>query len=103
GFSSNFYAVHKGKLRTAKGNVLSGIARKILLTVAPEVIKVSFQPIRIEDVPSLDEAMLTSSSRGIVPIVRIDEHFIGTGKPGPITQELWRCYQRWVEDHLEKI
>jgi branched-chain amino acid aminotransferase len=103
GFSSNFYAVHKGKLRTAKGNVLSGIARKILLTVAPEVIEVSFQPIRIEDVPSLDEAMLTSSSRGIVPIVRIDEHFIGTGKPGPITQELWRCYQRWVEDHLEKI
>jgi branched-chain amino acid aminotransferase len=103
GFSSNFYAVTKGTLRTAEASVLSGIARKILLTVAAGLVEISFESVRLDEVRSLDEAMLTSSSRGIVPIIRIDEHTIGKGEPGPITGELWRRYQLWVEEHSEGI
>lgn len=103
GFSSNFYAITDGRLRTAQDIVLSGIARKILLTVAKGLIEVSYDPIRREDVALVDEAMLTSSSRGIVPIVQIDDHIIGYGMPGPITLELWQRYQAWVEEHLDKI
>jgi branched-chain amino acid aminotransferase len=103
GFSSNFYAVTDGILRTAQDVVLSGIARKILLKVTEGLIEVSYDPIRREDVALIDEAMLSSSSRGIVPIVRIDDHIIGNGTPGPIALELWQCYQAWVEEHLVKI
>lgn len=103
GFSSNFYAISREELYTATDIVLAGIARRILLTVAEGFIAVTFDPVRREQVPSFDEALLTSSSRGVVPIVRIDEHIIGKGEPGPVTQELWRRYQRWVEAHLEKI
>lgn len=103
GLSSNFYAVVKGKLRTARGTVLAGVARMILLKVAEGLVEISFEPVRLDELNALDEAMLTSSSRGILPIVRIDQDIIGTGEPGPVAQELWRRYQRWVEQNLEKI
>ncbi len=103
GFSSNFYAVLGGKLRTAERTVLSGIGRMILLNVAEGLINVEYEPVELGELPELNEAMLTSSSRGILPIVKIDEHTIGSGSPGPITRELWRRYQGWVEAHLEEI
>ena len=103
GFSSNFYAIYEGDLHTARDVVLSGIARQILLIVADSIISVSFDPVRREQVASFDEAFITSSSRGVVPLAKIDQHIIGEGVPGPVTQTLWQRYQRWVEDHLEKI
>jgi branched-subunit amino acid aminotransferase/4-amino-4-deoxychorismate lyase len=103
GFSSNFYAVLAGELRTAKDVVLSGIARKILLHAADGLIAVSFDPINRSELSVLEEALLTSSSRGILAIVKIDKHIIGSGEPGPITQELWRRYQAWVQEHLQEI
>ena len=30
----------------------------------------------------------TSTTREIVPVVRVDRHVVGTGKPGPVTQRL---------------
>jgi branched-chain amino acid aminotransferase len=103
GFSSNFYAIIDGRLRTAKGTVLSGIGRMILLTVAEGFIKTEYEPINVSNLSALDEALITSSSRGIVPIVKIDEEIIGDGHPGPLTTGLWQRYQRWVEAHLEEI
>jgi branched-chain amino acid aminotransferase len=103
GFSSNFYSVESDRLRTAKDVVLSGIARKILLEVSDGLVDVDYEPIHRNELDALDEALLTSSSRGIVPIVGIDDHVIGAGQPGPVTHELWQRYQRWVEGHLEKL
>ena len=103
GFTSNFYSVQAGKLHTAREFVLSGIARTILLQVAEDLIQVVYEPIHRDVIHSLDEAILTSSSRGVVPIVQIDEHVIGRGEPGPVTLELWQRYQNWVAAHLEEI
>jgi branched-chain amino acid aminotransferase len=103
GFSSNFYAVVDGKLRTAEKTVLSGIGRMILLYVAEGFVHVEYEPIGLTELPELDEAMITSSSRGILPIIKIDKHTVGDGSPGPITRELWQRYQLWVEEHLEEI
>lgn len=80
------------ELRTAGEGVLLGIARSIVLEVAPSVIPVELAAPRLAEVPAMLEAFLTSASRGIVPIVRIDGHAIGSGTPGPITGELARRY-----------
>jgi branched-subunit amino acid aminotransferase/4-amino-4-deoxychorismate lyase len=41
-----------------------------------------------EDLASADEAFLTSTTREIVPVVRVDNLTIGAGVPGPITRAL---------------
>jgi len=103
GFSSNFYAVKDEKLWTAGENMLLGIARKIILDVAQDLLPLHLHPVTIEDLPLLQEAFLSSSGRGVVPIVKIDDHIIGDGTPGSFTLEIIRRFNAWVEDNLEPV
>ncbi len=103
GFSSNFYAVKNEKLWTAGDHVLFGITRKIILDVTHDLLPHHLFPVTIEDLPSIQEAFLSSSSRGVVPIVKIDGIVIGDGIPGPYTLEITRRYNSWVEKNMEPI
>jgi branched-chain amino acid aminotransferase len=103
GFSSNFYAVDRGTLRTPGEGVLHGIARHIIMRVAPEILPVEYMPVAKKEIADLDEAFLTSISRGVVPIIWIDGQQIGDGKPGQKTQAIAQRYEAWVEAHLEPI
>ncbi len=103
GFSSNFYAVKDEKLWTAGDHVLFGITRKIILEVTDDLLPQHLFPVTIEDLPFMQEAFLSSSSRGVVPIVKIDGIVIGEGIPGPYTLEITRRYNSWVEENLEPI
>jgi branched-subunit amino acid aminotransferase/4-amino-4-deoxychorismate lyase len=43
-----------------------------------------------------DEAFITSSTREVMPVVRVDEETIGTGRPGEVTLALLRAYRERV-------
>ena len=101
GSSSNFYAVRDGMVYTAGAGVLEGITRRILLALVPALhLPLSLMPIHIDDIARLDEAFITSSSRGVVPVVAIDGLPVGAGRPGPLTQRLWTAYQEYVQAHI---
>jgi branched-chain amino acid aminotransferase len=51
----------------------------------------------------VDEAFITSSSRGVVPVIQIDEATVGQGGPGQITRVLMRAYDEYVLKHAEMI
>jgi branched-chain amino acid aminotransferase len=101
--SSNFYAVLGGALHTAETGILHGIARRLLLKVAEQELPLELRPVRVEDIPRLEEAFLTSAGRGVVPIVEIAEQRVGTGRPGPVTLRLRERYDEWAAAHLEPI
>ncbi len=103
GFSSNFYAILDGRLRTAGTGILNGVSRRIVLTVAPAILPVEERAITLSDIPALSEAFLTSSSRGVIPIVAIDEQPIADGRPGPFTRRISTAYDAWAEEHIEPI
>lgn len=103
GFSSNFYAIRDGQLFTANEDILNGISRRIVLSVAPTILPVNLMPITITDLPDIQEAFLTSSSRGVVPITTIDNLRIGGGQVGATTRAILDAYNAWVEAHLTPI
>jgi branched-chain amino acid aminotransferase len=103
GFTSNFYAILNGTLRTAGAGVLAGIAQGIVFEIAEGVIPVQRIAIRTDDLSRIDEAFLTSSSRGIIPIVAVDGVTIGSGLPGAQTGRLRERYNEWVAAHLEEL
>lgn len=103
GLGSNFYAILDSELRTARDGVLLGIAQKIVFDVAPEIISLNHTPVNLADIPNLSEAFITSSSRGIVPVVKIDDIPIGDGQVGMTTKALQSAYNTWVEAHLEPL
>ena len=103
GSSSNFYAVLNGELRTAGEGVLPGIAQQIVFATAPAVVPLRRDAIHKSELPLVSEAFITSSSRGIVPVVEIDGASIGTGVPGSITLALRERYAGWLATHLEEL
>ncbi|MGD8807542.1 MAG: aminotransferase class IV [Chloroflexota bacterium] len=97
GTTSNFYAVKDGVLWTAGEGVLEGVARRIVLKVARETgVPVRLQAVRVDEIDSLDECALSSSSRAIVPIVEIDGRTVADGRPGPVTRRLLAAYKAYV-------
>jgi branched-chain amino acid aminotransferase len=103
GFTSNFYAIVDGVLFTSDREILHGIARQVVLNIVTQHLPAQFKPIRKDQLAEIDEAFLTSSSRGIVPIIQIDTLRVGNGRPGRLTQNLSDAYDHWVDEHLEPI
>lgn len=104
GMTSNFFYILEGKLETARKNILLGVTRRTVLHVARgSGLEIIYKPLKQEQVPALDEAFLTSSSRGIVPIVQIDEIPVGEGRPGLMTKRLSEAYNEYVVRHAELI
>lgn len=103
GLSSNFYAILNDALHTAGEGILHGISRQVVFAIAPPIVPLHEMPITHSDLPNVQEAFLTSSSRGIIPIVQIDDVVIGQPDARPYTQRLMAAYDAWVEAHLEII
>lgn len=94
GTRSNFFVFRGDTLITARTGVLIGITRNVVLDLARSRFTIEERPILLEELPHVDEAFITSSSREITPVVQIDEVIIGDGKPGTRTYEL---EQRFIE------
>lgn len=103
GLGANFYAIAGGQLYTAGAGVLYGISRQIVLDVAPAVLPVVTQALTRADLPRIDEAFISSSSRAVIPVVQIDGVTLGDGAPGPHTRAIRAAYLRWTEAHLEPL
>jgi len=96
GTRANLFVVRGNLLITPREGVLKGITRQVLLEVVSEAVEVVEGPIHYHDLGSLDEAFLTSTTKEVLPVVQIDEHQIGSGKPGPITQRISDLFHAYV-------
>jgi branched-chain amino acid aminotransferase len=88
---SNFFVVTGGVVRTAPldAGLLAGVTRAYVLELARALgYRTREEALFEEDLASADEAFLTSTTREIVPVVRVDNLTIGAGVPGPITRAL---------------
>jgi len=104
GLTSNFFAVIDGVIFTAEDGALSGITRQLVLAVAADAkILIRLQPADLSNQSSFDEAFITSSSRGVLPVTKINQQFLGSGKPGPLTRKLMQLYDQRVQQLIQPI
>lgn len=82
---SNFVGVKNGRLLTPLSGVLDGITLAAVLALAQPELAVIDTAVPLHD---LDEAFITSSTKGVMPISHINGQPIGHGRPGPLTQAL---------------
>jgi branched-subunit amino acid aminotransferase/4-amino-4-deoxychorismate lyase len=82
GLSSNFFAVVRGALRTEEERALIGVTRSLVLEVAEGLMPVERRAVRRDELAQIDEAFITSVSREVLPVVRIDGRPVGGVGPG---------------------
>ena len=86
--TASFYIVSDGSIHAPASNVLWGTVGSLVIERASREIPVVYRDIPLDEVFAADEAFLTSSVRGVVPIVRVDDRTIGDGSVGPVTTRL---------------
>lgn len=104
GLSSNFFAIQGETVWTAGSGVLPGTTRQIVLDILHELgIPTQFQGFNYRHLKSLDEAFITSVSRGVLPVVVIDEVTIGDGKPGEVTRKMIQAFEQKIQSLAKEI
>jgi branched-chain amino acid aminotransferase len=94
--TANIFVVKDGLALTPPldAGLLAGITREFLFELGPvQGVPVRDAVLRDEDLFGADEAFLTSTTRELVPIVRVDDRNIGDGKPGPVTRKLLQAFR----------
>jgi branched-chain amino acid aminotransferase len=93
-----------GTIYTAQRDILLGVTRRTVIRVARgRGVQVRYGPLNLDQLSAVSEAFITSSSRGIVPVIQIDAVTVGEGSPGEITQMLMSAYEENVVRMAEKI
>lgn len=94
--TANLFVVKNGVALTPPldAGLLAGITREFLFEVGQDVgVIVREQTLRDDDLFGADEAFLTSTTRELVPIVRVDDRTIDGGVPGPVTKKLLQAFR----------
>ena len=105
GITSNIYLVRDGTLLTPShdASIVEGITRRAVLELAGDMgITVSQGLFDVEEIRKADEMFLTSTTREVVPIARVDSKPVGNGLPGPVTTRLLEAYRRAVDRLAEE-
>jgi branched-chain amino acid aminotransferase len=103
GLSSNFFAIRKSALRTEEARALAGVTRSLALEVAGALLPIQRVAVKRQELPLVDEAFITSVSREVLPVVRIDGRPTARGRVGPNTRAIMQGFAALVAREREAL
>lgn len=99
---SNFFIINEhDTLITPKNNVLLGITRKKVLEVAKDVISIEERDMTLEEVLNAKETFMCSSTKGVLPVIQLENHVINDGKVGKWTKILMERFNQLQQDYIQ--
>jgi len=96
GAASNVFIVKNGIVKTPPkdGSLLPGITRDLVVELLTESgIPCEELAIKEIELKQADEIWITSSTWEIVPVIKLDNNPVGTGRPGEVWQQASDIYQ----------
>jgi D-alanine transaminase len=101
GTASNIFVVHDNVIATPPKSecLLPGITRDLVIELARgNGYAVEERDIRESELETADEIWLTSSTREIAPVVKINRHDIGNGVAGECWKKMITIYQAYKQE-----
>ncbi|HLE43866.1 MAG TPA: aminotransferase class IV [Methylomirabilota bacterium] len=105
----NLWLVRDGALATPRTNVLEGITRRTVFDLAAELgVSAREADLTPGDLRGADEAFLSSTAGGIMPVSHVDGKPLGSGKPGPLGTRVRALYWEkreagWMGTRVEDL
>jgi branched-chain amino acid aminotransferase len=101
GTRSSFFVI-KGDTLIAppKEKVLEGITRKIIMDIAPRIMKVKERDIPMAGINGYDEYFISGTTLNIMPVRQINNVIVMEGS-GKKTRELQELYKTYTSGHIQ--
>jgi branched-chain amino acid aminotransferase len=93
--STNFFIVRDSEVWTSTGEYcLNGVTRSAIIDLCKaNNITVMEKNFLTDDVHTADEAFVTGTFAGVLPVTAVDEHVLSGGQRGPLTKRLQELYR----------
>lgn len=104
GTTNNIFAVKNGSVWTPSldAGILDGITRKIVLRLCTELkIDAKEKLFTLSELLNSQEVFLSSTTREIVPITKIDGQKVSDGLPGTVTQKLHAALRAHIDSEVK--
>ena len=101
GSASNVFIVCHGIIKTAPKTsvLLPGITRDLVVELAQaNSIVVEETTFTKAELQSADEIWVTSSTKEIMPVTKLDGQPVNTGKPGPVAEQMFTIFQAYKRE-----
>jgi branched-chain amino acid aminotransferase len=97
--STHFFIIKDGKVITSSGQFcIDGVTRGAVLEICRQQdINSAQTQFSLSDVYNADEAFVTGTFAGLVPVRNVDGRQIGSGTRGPMVQKLQQLYMQLLE------
>jgi branched-chain amino acid aminotransferase len=105
GTGENIYVVRDGEIATPgqHNSILDGITRRSVIQLACDLgYTVVERNVARAEMYLADEVFLSGTAAELVPVREIDDHTIGTGRPGEITRVLQAAFDDAVHGRSER-
>jgi D-alanine transaminase/branched-chain amino acid aminotransferase len=100
---ANVFFVVNDEIFTPAQKILKGITRKHILNIASNHFKVNEIEVPLNFLDKASEIFITSSTKGVLPVVNVDGMMVGQGKPGPkaslLLTEWDKHCEAYIKDH----
>lgn len=101
GTSSNVFIVKDNKIYTTPltKQILPGITRIAVKNVS-KILGIEFieKHFTRDELLNADELFITSTTSEVLPIVKVGDQIIGSGKPGDLTKRIYQQFQELIND-----
>ncbi len=85
------------------GRILESVTRKVIFELLGPLSEFGLHEaqIKFSELDSFSECFMASTTRNILPVTRLDDQFIGNGKPGPLTIRAMEVLQDYVNNYKD--
>jgi branched-chain amino acid aminotransferase len=105
GTGENIYIVRDGEIATPgqHNSILDGITRRSIIQIAQDLgYKVVERDVARAELYLADEVFMSGTAAEMVPVREVDNHKVGTGRPGEITRVLQTAFDDAIHGRSER-
>jgi len=105
GTGENIYIVRDGEIATPgqHNSILDGITRGAIIQIATDLgYTVTERSLARAELYLADEVFMSGTAAELVPVREVDDHMVGTGKPGEITRVLQDAFDGAIHGRSER-
>lgn len=100
---TTFFVDGKGEVHTPPldGRILDSVTRRALLELLSprKDFRIHENSLTMDMLPTFREAFLVSTTRNVLPVIRIDDKLLGQGKPGPVTESVMALFNDYLSSY----
>ena len=80
----NVFIIKDGVINTPDSGMLEGVTRRRVIEQMDNGFEINIRPVNTLEIFTADEIFISSSTKGVMPIINIDGTAVNNGKVGPI-------------------